>query len=499
MATLLYFKPSPPSSTLLRSLTPISSRTFAAPHSRTFTTRSSSRRTSERNLINPTMPSQHSTKQGPHTIHPQNQQQRRSISAPYGYEQAKSLAYTTHGDPPSVLNLHSHSISPAHTNLTTTRMLATPINPADINTIQGVYPTKPPFTTTALSTNTPSAVPGNEGLAEVLSAGTSAYSPSTQNPTFDPASSSPNDENKLQRGDWVIMNAPVLGTFRTHMQSPSSSFLKLSDPDRSGINPLTAATVSVNPVTAWAMLSGWTTSGSDPPTASQTLNKGEWFVQNGANSSVGRAAIQLAKHLFGLKSVNIIRARPEGEEATQNLKEELKALGADAVFTEEEAAESGWSKRVVEDVTGGERVRLGLNCVGGKSALNLAKLLAATPTSTSTSSSSGSEVTKRNPATHVTYGAMAKQPLTLPASTLIFTDTSYAGFWVSAWARNNPAERVRAIREVLGLVREGMFRETGFVEIPWRWETKEEELREAFKGAMEGFRGGKGVFVFEGT
>ena len=220
-------------------------------------------------------------------------------------------------------------------------------------------------------------------------------------------------------------------------------------------------------------------------------------MQNGANSSVGRAAIQLGRHHLGLKSVNIIRARPDGEEATRRLKDELRALGADEVFTEEEAAESGWSKRIVEDVTGGERVRLGLNCVGGKSALNIAKLLAATPSSPSSAASSDTE--SKRPATHVTYGAMARQPLTLPASTLIFTDTSYTGFWVSAWARHNPGERVRAIREVLGLVREGRFRETGFVGIPWRWDTGEEELREAFKGAMEGFRGAKGVFVFEGT
>src|SRR4051812_7326779 len=70
------------------------------------------------------------------------QLQRRHISA-YGYEQAKALTFSDYGDPPAVLSLHSHSISPPHSNLMTLRFLASPINPADINQIQGVYPSKP--------------------------------------------------------------------------------------------------------------------------------------------------------------------------------------------------------------------------------------------------------------------------------------------------------------------------------------------------------------------
>ena len=72
--------------------------------------------------------------------------QRRYISA-YGYEQAKALTFSDYGDPAAVLSLHSHSISPPHSNLMTLRFLASPINPADINQIQGVYPSKPTWTT----------------------------------------------------------------------------------------------------------------------------------------------------------------------------------------------------------------------------------------------------------------------------------------------------------------------------------------------------------------
>ena len=42
------------------------------------------------------------------------------------------------------------------------RMLAAPINPSDLNQIQGVYPLRPPI---------PGAVAGNEGVAEVVAVG----------------------------------------------------------------------------------------------------------------------------------------------------------------------------------------------------------------------------------------------------------------------------------------------------------------------------------------
>jgi len=65
-------------------------------------------------------------------------------------------------------------------------MLAAPINPADINTIQGVYPKKPTLPGT----------PGNEGVGRVLAIGSSVTS--------------------LKEGDLVIPNETNLGTWRSH-------------------------------------------------------------------------------------------------------------------------------------------------------------------------------------------------------------------------------------------------------------------------------------------
>ncbi|KAK5000611.1 hypothetical protein LTR28_013031, partial [Elasticomyces elasticus] len=198
---------------------------------------------------------------------------------------------------------------------------------------------------------------------------------------------------------------------------------------------------------------------------------------NGANSGVGRAAMQLGR-LWGYKSINIIRKRESGME---EMRDELKELGADVVVTDEEVMEKGFSDKVKEWTNGGrEKVRLGLNCVGGKIVNSMAKTLA--------------------PDAHmVTYGAMSKQPVTLPAGILIFKNISFDGFWVSKWSERHPEEKQKTVEHVLDLTRQGKFKDTPVQEVPWSWNTKEEELVRAVQGTLEGFRSGKGVFVFGET
>lgn len=397
------------------------------------------------------------------------QTQKRALSGPYGYEQAKALVYAQNGEPADVLRLHSHSISPAHSSLLTLRMLAAPINPADINTVQGTYPSKPPFTTALATNNEPVAVPGNEGLAEVISAGSDA--------TYTAPDGS---KQRYAKGDWVLAKAPGVGTWRTHLQAPADAFVRIAEQDREGITAMQAATVSINPCTAYAMLKGYL-GGGVIDRAPRPLEAGEWFVQNGANSGVGRAAIQLGRE-WGLRSINVIRERPGGKAETEALKDELKALGADVVVTDEEVAEKGFSKRVVDEFMGGkkEEVKLAMNCVGGRSALGLAKLVAPG-------------------GNHVTYGAMAKQPISVPAGMLIFRDVRFAGFWVSRWSQALPEEKLKAVKEVLALTRGDKFKDAKFDDIPWEWKTEGQTLIDKIQGTLEGFRSGKGVFVFKDT
>jgi mitochondrial enoyl-[acyl-carrier protein] reductase / trans-2-enoyl-CoA reductase len=371
---------------------------------------------------------------------------RHSISS-FGYTQSKALIYSTYGEPSSVLSLHSYSISPPTSTSITLRMLTAPINPADINQIQGVYPSKPPMTTT-LGTSEPSAVGGNEGVAEVVALGSQVKS--------------------VQKGDWVIMRSTALGTWRTHLALDESQVFKIENKDN--LTPLQVGTVSVNPCTAYRMLldfSSWSFRGD------------EWFVQNGANSGVGRAAIQLGKE-WGLKSINVVRDREDKNELDK-LKKELISLGATKVVTESELQGKDFRDQVKSWTSSSrEPIKLALNCVGGKPATVLAKTL-----------SPG--------ATMVTYGAMSKQPLILPASMLIFKEVSFAGFWVSRWGDKNPEQKRQTVNDVLRLTREGKFKDIPVQECQWDRDTEVGVLKEAVQGTLEGFRKGKGVFVFGDT
>lgn len=240
-------------------------------------------------------------------------------------------------------------------------MLNAPINPADINTIQGVYGVTPalPFTL------------GNEGVGKVESVGSSV--------------------KQLKVGDWVIPATNAWGTWRSHAIEKESTLQKISH----DIDPVMAATIAVNPCTAYRMLHDFV-----------PLSKGDTVLQNGANSAVGQSVIQICSHL-GLRTVNVVRNR----EGVDQLKEELKAMGADFVLTEEELR----SSKLFENVA---PPKLVLNCVSGKAVIGLVKAVA-------------------NGGTIVTYGGMSRQPLVVPTSALIFKDIRIVGYWMTRWNWQN--------------------------------------------------------------
>ena len=371
---------------------------------------------------------------------------RRHISA-YGYTQSKALVYSKYGEPQDVLQLHSHSISAPTSTQVVVRFLTCPINPADINQIQGVYPSKPEMNT-LLGTSDPAAVAGNEGVAEVISTGSGVKS--------------------VQKGDWVIMKSTGQGTWCTHKALDESQLLKIDD--KEGLSPLQVGTVSVNPCTAYRMLLDY---------GKWDFRGDEWFIQNGANSGVGRAAIQLGRE-WGIKSINVIRGRDDKTEEDK-LKKELYDLGATQVITEEELMGREIRDKIKEWTRGGrEQIKVGLNCVGGKPGTALAKFLS-------------------SEASMVTYGAMSKKPLELPASLLIFKNLNFTGFWVSKWSDKHPDQKKQTVDDVLRMTRQGNFKDIPVQECKWDRDTTVDTLRSAVQGTLGGFRAGKGVFVFGET
>ncbi|EPY50213.1 enoyl-[acyl-carrier protein] reductase [Schizosaccharomyces cryophilus OY26] len=314
---------------------------------------------------------------------------------------AKAIVYSEFGNPRDVLRTATYPVPKCSDSELSVRFLASPINPSDINQIQGVYPSRPPFTY-EVSPSKPSAVAGNEGLLEITDVG-----------------------EKLKKyfspGQWAVMASTNLGTWRTRTNLTSDQLIPL---DKTAFPSIAeAATLTVNPCTAYCLLQKIV-----------PMNRGDWFIQDGANSMVGLAAIQLGKH-FGYNSINIIRNRPDVDQ----LKEQLHSMGATVVLTDEEFMNRAWMKENVGKWTQGGKVKLGFDCVSGRVASEMAKYMT-------------------DGATMATYGAMSRQPLPVPVSLLIFKNIHFHGFWVTKWKSEHPQEYEKLVLEIQELIRTGVLR-----------------------------------------
>ncbi|MES2474496.1 MAG: 2-enoyl thioester reductase domain-containing protein [Verrucomicrobiota bacterium] len=279
---------------------------------------------------------------------------------------SKQLIFRTCGKPTEVLELETDIL--ISQNLAggevLVRVVAAPLNPADLNTVEGTYGVKLELP----------ATPGIEGFGVVE------------------ASNSP----EFERDDEVIFLRRA-ATWASHTIVPGEALFKLPK----GMDPLQAAMLKVNPATAWQLLHG---AGKPEP--------GAWIVQNVGNSAVGRCVIQLAGDL-GIRTISFVRR--------EALFEELKSLGADHVFLDDDGGVAA-----AKEAMGGANAALAFNAVGGDSALRLMKLL-------------------REGGSHITYGAMGRKPVTVPNGLLIFHDIVIRGLWVTKWIANAPADEVAAV------------------------------------------------------
>lgn len=228
----------------------------------------------------------------------------------------KAAVYETHGNPAEVLRVREFPWPAPAANEVIVEMHAAPINPADLNSIEGKYPIKQALP----------ATPGMEGAGVVIEAGPAV--------------------RDLAVGTQVIL-PHSFGTWRKVAVIAADKLVAVP----AEIDLIQAAMLKVNPITAWRMLHDFV-----------TLKPGDWLIQNAANSGAGQCVIQIAREL-GYKTVNVVRRAELGEE--------LRSLGGDVVLVD--------SERLREEVaaaTGTAEIRLALNAVGGDNALRVAKCLA---------------------------------------------------------------------------------------------------------------------------
>ncbi|CAE6406027.1 unnamed protein product [Rhizoctonia solani] len=356
------------------------------------------------------------------------------------FSSRRAVIYSDTGNPPQVLSVSKVSplpdnVPPGHVGI---KLLLSPINPADLNVVQGVYPSKPTIRDD-LGTPSPAFIGGNEGVGQVERVGSGV--------------------SQLTVGDWVVMTKPQSGTWASHAHVQSKDVTKVDK----RVGEARAATITVNPPTAHGMLSDF-----------RTLEPGDYVIQNGGNSAVGQAVIQIAA-ARNLKTINVIRDRPNVDE----LKQYLVSLGATHVITEQELADNSMRAKVKE-WTQGKGVKLGLNCVGGKSTTILAKHLGTN-------------------AALVSYGAMSKGPLSLPTSLFIFKNLISYGYWQTRWYETHtPEERQSMLQEITDLMLADKLKapEHEILTIPESDETATQVLREKLKQIDEGRYGKKLLLKF---
>ncbi|HVF72550.1 MAG TPA: 2-enoyl thioester reductase domain-containing protein [Chthoniobacterales bacterium] len=324
----------------------------------------------------------------------------------------KAAVYETHGNPADVLRVVDLPLPEPGPDEVVVKMSAAPINPADLNSIEGKYPIK-----AALP-----ATPGMEGTGVVVEMGAAVKGLAAGMPVIFPHN---------------------FGTWREAAVIAAHKLVAVPKE----IEPIQAAMLKINPITAWRMLHDFV-----------ALKPGDWVIQNAANSAAGQCVVQIAREL-GLRTVNVVR-RPEPVD-------ELKSLGGDVVLVDGENL-----REEVSAATERAPIRLALNAVGGDTALRVAKCLA-------------------SDGTMVTYGAMSLAPLSIPNGMLIFKNLRFTGFWVNKWYEAATAEqRAETFAPLFDMAKRGLLRSK--VEATYSLS----EPAAALAHAMRSKRSGKIVFAF---
>src|ERR1051326_459213 len=238
------------------------------------------------------------------------------------------------------------------------RMAAAPINPSDLSFIRGTYGIKKRLP----------VVPGFEGSGEVVAAGGGLLA-------------------RYLLGKRVACAAPTDGdgTWAEFMLAEASHCIPL----RKGTDTEQAATMIVNPFTAWALL------------AEAKKLRAEAVVQTAAASALGRMIVRLAV-ARGMHLVNVVR-RAEQVEL-------LKREGPGYVL---DSSADDFDERLRE----------------------LCKRLRATVAFDAVAGETTGRVLHAMPArgTAIVYGALSLQGCVVDPRSFIFGRKSVRGFWLSDW------------------------------------------------------------------
>jgi len=284
---------------------------------------------------------------------------------------------------------------------------AFPINPADLLTIEGKYAAKPPLPYT----------PGAEAVGHVSDVGSAV-------------------EN-FRIGDLVMLLSRENWTQKRKVKA--AELLKI---DTESENLFQLAMLKVNPATAALMLRNYV-----------ELKPGDWIIQDAANSGVGHCVIRLAAK-SGVKTINVVRR--------ENLIAPLQGIGADVVL-----AGSDNLAGQVNQITGGDGVRLAIDAVAGQTSLELASCLA-------------------DGGVMVNYGMLSGEPCMVMPDWIVFRHLTLTGFWLATQLRDMPREQIESLyKELISDISQGV------LDVPIAATYNIDDIKDALEHASRENRSGK--------
>jgi NADPH:quinone reductase-like Zn-dependent oxidoreductase len=282
---------------------------------------------------------------------------------------------------------------------------ASPINGTDFMMMAGIYGLQPPLP----------HILGVEGVGRVSAVGRNV--------------------KNVKEGDRTLI-PPTTPSWVERVKTDAAWLRPLPNGD---VNQL--AMLGINPPTAYLLLTEFV-----------TLKPGDWIIQNGATSGVGRAVIALAKAM-GVKTVNVVRR--VGAVA------EIKALGGDVVLVDG----PDLPKHVAQE-TGNAKILLAFDMVGDEATLNLTKSIAFN-------------------GTVILYSALSRKPFIGSSPQMIFNHQTIRGFWLVNWFRAAKPEAIIGGYEQLATLIA-----SGVISTPIAGKYTFDKFPEALAAASE-FSGGK--------
>ena len=246
----------------------------------------------------------------------------------------------------------------------------------------------------------------------------------------------------VKPGDRVILVNTERSAWRERFVWKAEGLIPVPDGDT-----VQLALLAANPPSAMLMLEKFT-----------SLNRGDWVLQNAANSSVGTSLIQLAK-ARGLRTVNIVR-----RESVIPL---LKSFGADVVLVDG----PDLTERISQ-ATQQASIRLGIDAIAGEATGHIAACL----------TESG---------TVINYGLLSGQPCKIDSADVLFRNISLKGFWYAGWLSKALTSEIASVFERLVSLHQ-----SGELRVPVEAVYPIERLNEALTHAEREERLGKVVMCW---